>query len=220
MVLVLRVPGVPAAGAVLTSAPLPAAACWWRARQYGQPITAADRVTLVRFVSSGVLAGAVVLVFTGVLPDRTPLVAAIALMALLSDAVDGWLARRTGTASAVGARLDMEADAVLYAVLCLHTAPIIGWWVILLGAMRYLFGLASWLRPRLRQDLPPSRIRRPIAALEGIALLVAIVPGVPVWLATAGTAAALSLVLFSFGKDIVALERSGDSSRPPGRKRG
>ena len=38
-------------------------------------------------------------------------------MAAILDLADGWVARRTGTATAVGARFDMEVDALLILVL-------------------------------------------------------------------------------------------------------
>ncbi len=42
---------------------------------------------------------------------------ALAVPALILDGVDGWVARRTGTANDAGARLDMEVDAALILVL-------------------------------------------------------------------------------------------------------
>lgn len=43
----------------------------------------------------------------------------------LTDALDGWLARKTGTASDFGARLDSIADLLFYAVLLLRLSPVL-----------------------------------------------------------------------------------------------
>lgn len=43
----------------------------------------------------------------------------------LTDALDGWLARKTGTASDFGARLDSIADLLFYAVLLLRLIPVL-----------------------------------------------------------------------------------------------
>ena len=43
----------------------------------------------------------------------------------LTDALDGWLARRTGTASQFGARLDSAADLLFYGVLILRLFPVL-----------------------------------------------------------------------------------------------
>lgn len=46
------------------------------------------------------------------------------LAAVVSDAVDGWLARRLGATSALGARLDSIADYAVYVAV-----PLGGWWL-------------------------------------------------------------------------------------------
>ena len=71
-------------------------------------------------------------------------------MALALDAVDGWVARRTGTVSALGARFDMEVDAFLILVLSGYVAPTLGGWVLAIGLMRYAFVAAGWVLPWLR----------------------------------------------------------------------
>ena len=43
----------------------------------------------------------------------------------LTDALDGWLARKTGTASALGAMLDSIADLLFYGVLLLRLFPVL-----------------------------------------------------------------------------------------------
>ena len=69
---------------------------------------------------------------------------------LVLDAVDGYVARRTATVSAFGARFDMETDAFLILVLSACVAGQWGWWVLVLGLARYLFVAAGWALPWLR----------------------------------------------------------------------
>ncbi|MCI4065686.1 sulfatase [Micromonospora sp. R77] len=83
------------------------------------------------------------------------------------------MARRTGTASAFGARFDMEIDAFLILVLSAHLAPALGGWVLAIGVMRYAFVAASALLPRLRGTLPARCWRKVVAAAQGVALAVA-----------------------------------------------
>lgn len=76
--------------------------------------------------------------------------------------------------------------------------------------MRYLFVAASWLRPALRAELAFSQLRRVIAAVQGIALFAALFPELPA--AAAVTAAALALLCFSFGRNVIPFERAGRES--------
>ena len=56
-------------------------------------------------------------------------------LAGLTDALDGWLARKTGTASPFGARLDSIADLLLYGILMLRLFPVL--WKIFPGTIWY-----------------------------------------------------------------------------------
>ena len=98
----------------------------------------ANYVTLVRAILVAVVAASIGR------PATTSLLWSVigltTLMAIL-DGVDGWVARRTGTASALGARFDMETDAALILILSIlvwqHGKA--GAWVLLCGLMRYAF---------------------------------------------------------------------------------
>ncbi|MGH3911312.1 MAG: CDP-alcohol phosphatidyltransferase family protein, partial [Pseudonocardiaceae bacterium] len=110
----------------------------------------ADLVTLARAVLvGGVTALVVDRLFSGSTDVvATPVVATLvvtATVALVLDAVDGQVARRSGTASALGARFDMEVDAFLILVLSVHVAVLVGPWALAIGAMRYGFVAASWM---------------------------------------------------------------------------
>jgi phosphatidylglycerophosphate synthase len=161
----------------------------------------ADRVTLAR----AVLTGAV----TALLVDGSSGAAltAVASGALVLDAMDGQVARRTGTVSRFGARFDMESDAFLILVLSVHAAWIFGPWTLAIGAMRYVFVAVSWVLPWLRRELPPSRARKAVAASQGIVLVVAGSGVLPPSVAFAGVAAALGVLAWSFGRDVAWLWR-------------
>lgn len=156
----------------------------------------ADRVTLVRAVLSTVVA---VLAVVSLVRFVDPwLVISVAGVALVLDRVDGEVARRTGTASAFGARFDMETDAYLLAALSVYVAPGVGWWVLLIGAARYLFLLAQALVPRLRRPAPPRRWCKVVAVVQGVTLSVAASPVLPARLDAVLLAVALALLVESF----------------------
>lgn len=136
---------------------------------------------------------------------------AIAAVALSLDGIDGWLARRSGLASAYGARFDMEVDSILALLLALlaFQSGKAGIWVLALGGMRYAFVIAGLLRPRLSAPLPERFGRKAVCVLQ-IATLVALLapvvtPPASVVLAAIATAA----LVWSFAVDLVWLERRG-----------
>ena len=128
------------------------------------------------------------------------LLVTLAAVALVLDAVDGWVARRTRTATALGARFDGEVDAFLILALSVYVDPAYGAWVLAIGAARYLFGLGEWLVPWMRAPLPPRRWRRLVAALQGIVLTLAAAEVLPRALSQALLVAALALLAASVGE--------------------
>ncbi|MFI9006761.1 CDP-alcohol phosphatidyltransferase family protein [Actinosynnema sp. NPDC053489] len=163
----------------------------------------ADRVTLARALLVG---GVTALVADG--GRETALIVVLAAVALALDFVDGQVARRTGTASELGARFDMEVDAFLILVLSAHVAATLGPWVPVIGALRYAFVVASWCLVRLRGALPPSRARKVVAAAQGVALVVAASGLLPHPAAFVGLA--LAALVWSFGRDVVHLWRGAE----------
>lgn len=138
-------------------------------------------------------------------PVRVPLMIVLASVALVLDAVDGWLARRTRTESELGARFDMEVDAFLLLVLSAYVVPSLGWWVLAIGLLRYAFIVAGWLVPWMRVTLPPRYWRKVVTAFAGIALTIAATGVPPMWACAAVTLIALALLLESFGRDVLWL---------------
>jgi phosphatidylglycerophosphate synthase len=171
----------------------------------------ADLVTLAR---AALVGGVTALVADGLGSGDTavaPLVVT-ATVALVLDAVDGQVARRSGTVSALGARFDMEVDSFLVLVLSVHVAALLGPWVLAIGVMRYAFVAASWIAPWMRSPLPTRYSAKAVAALQGIVLVVAASEVPPHPLTVALVCTALALLLWSFGRDVVWLWYHG--SRP------
>ena len=159
----------------------------------------ADRVTLTRAVLAGGVAALTVDSVTR--PVSVPALAALAAVALALDGVDGWVARRTGTASERGARFDLEVDAFLILALSGYVARSAGLWVLLIGLARYAFVAAGWLLPWLREPAPPRRWCKVVAAVQGV-VLTAVATGVlPQHLGVAAVAVALALLAESFGRE-------------------
>ena len=127
------------------------------------------------------------------------LVGVLVTVALLTDLVDGRLARATGTASELGARLDQEADALLILVLSAIVAADLGWWVLGIGLARYVFGALFTVVGPLRT--PPARPRfwcKTVAVLVGIVLAAAAVLPLPDSVATVAVAVVAVLLAESF----------------------
>ena len=177
--------------------------------------TPADRVSLSRAVLASGCAAVSTMAVADAVSVRTWWFVLLAATTLLLDAVDGAVARATGTASAAGARLDMELDAGVLVVLSIAAATVLGWWVLLIAAMRYLYLGASFLWPVLDTPLPTSQFRRTVAALQGGALVVALAPVVPIGVAGIAVLVALVLLLTSFAQQAVLAtrpERAADIS--------
>ncbi len=139
----------------------------------------------------------------------------LAALALALDGVDGLVARRTRTASELGARFDSELDAALLAVLSVHVATGLGGWVLAIGLMRYVFVAAGWVLPWLRGPLPVRRSAKLVAALQGIALTVASAELLPPVVATGLVALALAALAWSFGVSAVWLTRHREQGGAP-----
>lgn len=125
----------------------------------------------------------------------------LASVALALDFVDGWVARRTATESALGARLDGEVDAFLIFALSVEVAPSVGGWVLAIGLARYAFYAAGWGSPWLRAELPRRDWRKTVTAAQGVALVVAASGLVPSAASQILLAVALALLAESFGRD-------------------
>src|SRR6185437_16540854 len=147
-----------------------------RMRSDQPSIHPADWATLTRALLIAGVAGLVADSFSR--PAPVTALVTLSAVALALDAVDGQVARRTGTATPVGARIDGEVDAFLILLLSIVVSRDYGSWVLAIGAARYAFLLAGWLIPWLAAPLPPRFWRKVVAAVQGIVLTVA-ASGVP-----------------------------------------
>jgi phosphatidylglycerophosphate synthase len=140
---------------------------------------------------------------------------ALASAALALDAVDGKVARRTGTVTAVGARFDMEVDAFLVLVLALYDVRLLGGWVLLIGLARYLLVAAGWVGPWLGDPTPPRFWAKVVAAVQGVVLTVAMADVLPRPAAAGLVLVALSLLAESFGRQVWWLVRHARPAASP-----
>lgn len=177
------------------------------ARAGRRSLLPADRVTLTR----AVLACGVAALTADAAAGRAESVAvlvALSSVAISLDAVDGRVARRTGTVSALGARFDMETDAFLILVLSVHVSRDLGWWVLGIGLARYVLlgvGVAGRWAPWLRTQVPARRWRKLVAAYQGVVLTAASGQVLPDAVATVAVAAGLALLVISFGTEVATL---------------
>lgn len=144
-------------------------------------VTLATWVTIARAGAVAVLAG---FVATG-LPTESGIghwaPAALFAVAMVFDAVDGAIARRTDSETAFGSRLDVEVDALAILVgsgvaIVAGTLPLV---FLTVAVARYLFVAGqrwrAW-RGRSVSTLPANRLRRPLGGLAMLAVLLALTP--------------------------------------------
>lgn len=167
---------------------------------------AANQITLVRATLVFPIAA---LTLQPAPPDASALwwIVGISAVALAMDGLDGLVARRSGQETGFGARFDMELDAFLMLVL-----SVLVWrtgradaWVLLIGALRYLFVAAGRIWPLLTAELPASLRRKTVCVVQGIALIVCLAPIMPFELALRAAAGALALLVYSFAVDVIWL---------------
>src|ERR1700722_3442144 len=191
--------GVGVGCGVITSASLARGLVYYRAAR----LSPADWVTLVRATLAVGVAALVADSFGE--PARVPLLVSLASVALVLDAVDGAVARRTRTTATLGARFDAEVDAFLILVLSVYVARSVGPWVLAIGAARYAFLAAGWVLPWMREPLPPRYWRKFVAATQGIVLTVAAADILPPAVTGGALVVALALLAESFGRDVLWL---------------
>ena len=188
------------------------------ARHGASGLGPANRITLTR---ATLVAGITALIASSFGPrSHVGVVVGLTAVALALDAVDGRVARHTGTTSALGARFDMEVDAFLILVLSVYVSRPFGAWVLAIGAARYVYVAAGWALPWLREPVPARYWSKVVAAIQGITLTAAAArPGLAEGVAVGG---ALALLAESFGHDVRWLSRrrhvADSTARPDDRK--
>ena len=142
--------------------------------------------------------------------------AAVTLVATALDGVDGWLARRSNTSSAFGARFDMEIDALLITALALLAWrwDKAGVWVLACGLMRYAFVAAGWVWPWVERPLPASTRRKAICVVQIVGLAIIVLPVVRAPLSAWLAAATLIVLSYSFLVDVLWLTAHSSGGKP------
>lgn len=172
---------------------------------------AANQVTTIRAAIVSLLAG-----FIGEPPTSALawVVVVLAALATMLDGVDGWLARRSGLVSPLGARFDLEVDALLILVLALLAWRFgkAGPWIVLAGLLRYAFVAGGWAVAWMRRPLPASRRRQTACIAQIVALICALLPHVPPTVSVWISALALCALVASFAIDAAWLWQR--SARP------
>jgi phosphatidylglycerophosphate synthase len=167
---------------------------------------AANIVTTLR---AALVAATAALIVEPPAPVVAGAAAGLALIVALLDGVDGWLARRTQMASPFGARFDMEVDALLILVLSIlaWTLGKAGPWVVLAGAMRYLFVAAGWAWDWMTAPLPPSTRRKAVCVVQVLGLAAVVSPLLPAPASTLAALVTLLTLTWSFAVDTLWLWR-------------
>src|SRR5581483_1532160 len=182
-----------------------------RMRSDRPAILPADWVTLARTLLIAVVAGLVADSFSR--PVSITALVTLSSVALALDAVDGQVARRTGTVTPLGGRIDGEVDAFLILLLSIAVSQDYGSWVLIIGAARPALLLAGRVIPWLAAPLPPRYWRKVVAAVQGIVLTVAVSGEVDSRTGMIAVVVALLLLTESFGRDVIWLYRTGAGPR-------
>jgi phosphatidylglycerophosphate synthase len=166
----------------------------------------ANHITIVRAMIVALLAAAIGEPITD---DMAAAAVTLAAIVATLDGVDGWLARRTRMASAFGARIDMETDALFILVLSVlmwkHGKA--GAWVLAGGLLRYVFAAAAWPLPWMAGPLTPTMRAKSAAVAHMVGSSVALAPFVSWPQSAFAVGATLVTLTGSFAVDVRRLWR-------------
>jgi cardiolipin synthase len=132
---------------------------------------------------------AVIPIVWAIAVDETAIAFAVFVLAALSDAIDGWLARRSSTLGPRGAFVDPLADKILVVgtLAALAIAGEVNVWLVLLIAVREVVVTAARVRSLSRGLQLPADITakaKTLLEMTGIALVI----GAPAPVSSAGVA--------------------------------
>ena len=186
----------------------------------------ADLVTLARGLGVCFLAGLALQAVAGGLAKNGVLTMIImGSLCLMLDGLDGRVARARGEASDFGARFDVETDAAMLVVLSVAVAAlgVAGWWVLVIGLLRYGYVATALVVPALRLPLPYRYSAKVIAVAQPVALLAVLALELlhsNQWGVTMVLLAAFALLCWSFGRSVLwqlrnAPSRSLEAAEPP-----
>lgn len=138
---------------------------WTPQNRFGQ----ANAVTAVRIGLLGLFPACL---------SSAPAIITLSLLFLAADGVDGWLARRTGSASTFGAFFDKETDSLFVLFLCASAVldghlPL---WMIGIGLLRYTFVVIVFLLDPPQKTEERSNWSRYVHGAMVTALLLTFLP--------------------------------------------
>lgn len=163
--------------------------------------TLADRITRARVLAT-------LLLSSGLVQREPSWAVGLGVAILATDGLDGWVARKQGTAGPAGAWLDMEADALLVAStsLAAYIYAGVGAWILLCGLARYLYVAVLWRWPA-RGPVPRARWAQWSFVLGTLALVC--LPLLPASSRFVVGAAACLNTVWSFGRSFAWSYRPG-----------
>ncbi|MBT5107343.1 MAG: CDP-alcohol phosphatidyltransferase family protein [Rhodospirillaceae bacterium] len=178
----------------------------------------ANRITWLRTALAAMLAGFAIDASTANAAIWWGVISA-ACIALALDGLDGFVARRRNECTAFGARFDMETDAALILVLTVLVwqSGKTGSWVLIIGAMRYVFIAVGHVYPILTSPLPPSIRRKLVCVGQVVGLVLCLLPIIPTEIASFMASLALAALTLSFAKDVMTLIRPEPNEHLTGR---
>jgi len=162
----------------------------------------ANRITLFRAILISAVAA-----LLGFNPSEDVAIATtvVAMVALLLDGLDGYVARKTDCLSDYGAQLDMELDAFFTLLLSIlvYQWGYAGEWVLFCGLARYGWLLVQLFVPWFTRPLPPEpAFRRKTACVLGVGgLTLALYPWTASWFNTGFAGVATTALAVSFSID-------------------
>ncbi len=166
----------------------------------------ANRITLFRAILIAAVA-----TLLGFQPSEKVAMTAtgVAMIALILDGLDGFVARKTDCMSDYGAQLDMELDAFFTLLLSalVYQWGFAGEWVLFCGLARYAWLLVQLFVPWFARPLPPEpAFRRKTACVLGVGgLILALYPWGATWLNTGFAGIATTALAVSFSIDAMWL---------------
>lgn len=130
-----------------------------------------------------------------------------ALLVVISDGLDGYLARRYGVISYAGAYFDKETDAFFVLALSALIAylELAGLWVLVLGILRYAYVVALFFFKPPKKKETRSFFGQTVAVLLMLALLLCFFG--PTYIYMPILISVALLVFYSFGKSFVGMIR-------------
>lgn len=148
------------------------------------------------------------------LPPGPP-AAVLVLSILVLDGLDGWVARRFHESSAFGAKLDMETDALLVAVVTVKLAVShrLGPWILIPGLLRYAYAVAVRFAT-VRAEAPRSSLGRVVFVVLVLCLEASLWPVEPIFRPLALAAAVLTAYSFAVSA-YWSFSRLPDRNGPP-----